>query len=307
MMGLTPARRGAVLIAGGPQGQQGIALIMVLWLVVLLTIVAASFATHSRVETRMAGNLVERQKARLLIQTGFSRALLELMAASSDERWKVDGEIHELQQAQGSLRIAIRNAAGLVDLNRASHDVLYNLFSLLSDDQEIREQLVDALNDWRDGDDLKRLNGAEDDDYAHAGLDYGTVDRDLESVDELGYVIGFDQDSVDRLRPYVTVYSGLNQIDRTYASQELVDILKSGDASLDGQVAQAFDQLDSGLADINELEEGLDGLGKAQSSNYRISIEATTEGGGHAVVDVDVEMGNLRDRPFKVLAWHTRY
>ncbi len=307
MMGLMPVRRGAVLTAGGPQGQQGIALIMVLWLVVLLTIVAASFATHSRVETRMAGNLLERQKARLLIETGFSRALLELMAASSDERWKVDGEIHELQQEQGSLRIAIRNAAGLVDLNRASRDVLYNLFSLLSDDQDTRDRLVDALNDWRDGDDLKRLNGAEDDDYAHAGLDYGTVDRDLESVDELGYVIGFDQDAVDRLRPYVTVYSGLNQIDRTYASQELVDILKSGDASLDGQVAQAFDQLDSGLADINGLEEGLGGLGRAQSSNYRISIEATTEGGGHAVVDVDVEMGNLRGRPFKVLAWHTRY
>jgi general secretion pathway protein K len=229
------------------------------------------------------------------------------MAAGSDERWKFDGEVHELQQEQGRLSIAIRNAAGLVDLNRASRDTLFNLFALLSDEQETREQLVDALNDWRDADDLKRLNGAEDDDYARAGLDYGTVDRDLESVDELGYVIGFDRDAVDRLRPYVTVFSGLSRIDRTYASQDLVDILKSGPASQDdGQVAQAFDQLDSGLADVDGLDAGLDGLGTAQSSNYRISIEATTEAGGHAVVDVDVEMGSQRDRPFKVLAWQIR-
>ncbi len=307
MMGMIPVRGRPAPSASGSPGQQGIALVMVLWLVVLLTIVAASFATHSRVETRMAGNLVERNKARLLIQTGFSRALLELMAASSDERWKDDGEVHELQQEQHRLRIAIRNAAGLVDLNRASHDALYNLFSLLSENRETRERLVDALSDWRDADDARRLNGAEDDEYAHAGLDYGTVDRDLESVDELSYVMGFDQDAVEKLRPYVTVFSGLSRIERAYASQELVDILKSGDASVDGQVAQAFDQLDSGLADIDGLEDGLNSLGNARSANYRISIEAITEGGGRAVVEVDVEMANLPDRPYRILAWHTRY
>ncbi|MEJ2692151.1 MAG: type II secretion system protein GspK [Candidatus Thiodiazotropha sp.] len=289
--------------AGKPRGQRGVALVMVLWLVVLLTLVAASFATHSRVETRMAGNLVERHKARMLIETGLNRALLELMTSGSDRRWQVNGEVHELQQGEGRLRVAIRNGQGLVDLNRASRETLYKLFALIDESPDVRERLVDALGDWRDGDDLKRLNGAEDSDYKLAGLDYGTVDKDLESVDELGYVMGFDRHAVDRLWSYVTVYSGAARINNSYAAQDLIEILTDGEPVIDGQVAAAFEQLDSGLADI----EGTDGLGQTQSLSYRISIEATTGGGARSMVDVDVVPGNLRDRPFKILAWRLRY
>ncbi len=296
-------RRAQLPEQAGMCGQRGIALVMVLWLVVLLTLVAASFATHSRVETRMAGNLVERHKARMLIETGLNRALLELMTVGSDRRWQVNGEVHELQEGEGRLRVAIRNGLGLVDLNRASRDTLFKLFVLIDESPQLREQLLDALGDWRDGDDLKRLNGAEDSDYKLAGLDYGTVGKDLESVDELGYVVGFDRDAVDRLRPYVTVYSGAAQINNSYAAQDLIEILTGGEPAIDGQVAAAFEQLDSGLADI----EGKDGLGQAQSLSYRISIEATTEGGGRSIVDVDVVPSNRRDRPFKILAWHARY
>jgi hypothetical protein len=82
-----------------------------------------------------------------------------------------------------------------------------------------------------------------------------------------------------------------------------IEILTGGEPAIDGQVAAAFEQLDSGLADI----EGKDGLGQAQSLSYRISIEATTEGGGRSIVDVDVVPSNRRDRPFEILAWHARY
>jgi len=290
----------------GARGQRGIALVMVLWLVVLLTIVAASFATHSRTETRMAGNLVERQKARLLIESGFSRAQLELLATTGEERWQFNGEVHEVQGASGTLRIAIRNASGLVDLNRASSDDLLQLFSLIDERPEVRQQLVDALADWRDGDDLRRLNGAEDDDYAHAGLAYGTVDRDLESVDELGYVMGFDRDAVEKLRPYVTVHSGVSRIDSHYADADLVELLNGGAAAFGGQLADAFDQLDSELADISG-EAGAESPGLSRSAAYRISIEATTEGGGRAAVDIDVTPSTQRDTPFTILAWHERF
>ncbi len=293
-------------LQSGLAGQRGIALVMVLWLVVLLTIVAASFATHSRTETRMAGNLVERQKARLLLESGFSRAQLELLSTIGEDRWQFNGEVHELQAGGDRLQIAIRNASGLVDLNRASGDVLFQLFSLVDERPEVRQQLVDTLADWRDGDDLRRLNGAEDDDYARAGLSYGTVDRDLESVDELGYVMGFDRDAVERLRPYVTVHSGMSRVDNNFADADLVELLKGGEAALGGQLADAFDQLDSGLADING-EAGAESPGQGSSNVYRISIEATTEGGGRAVVDIDVTPNNQRDTPFTILAWHERF
>jgi general secretion pathway protein K len=285
--------------------QRGIALIMVLWLIVLLTIVAASFATHSRVETRMAGNLVQREKARLMAQSGLNRALMELMVTKNEQRWRFNGEVHELQALQGSLRIAIRNASGLVDLNRSPRNVLYNLFALISADAEVRAQLLDALEDWRDSDDLRRLKGAEDSDYASAGYAYGTAGRDLESVDELGYVMGFDRDAVNKLRPYVTVYSDLGTVDYNFASDSLVALLK-GDAQADSSVADALSQLDGGLVEFDESN-NLDGLGAALSRSYRISIEAVTAGGARSAIDVDIEMSNQIGKPPTILAWHDAF
>lgn len=285
--------------------QRGIALIMVLWLAVLLTIVAASFATHSRVETRMAGNLVEREKARLMAQSGLNRALMELLVSNAEQRWRFNGEVHALQEQRGNLRIAIRNASGLVDLNRAPREVLYNLFALVSDDDEVREQLVDALQDWRDGDDLRRLKGAEDSDYAAAGYDYGSADRDLESVDELGYVMGFDRDSVNKLRPYVTVYSDMGAVDYNFASETLTALLK-GDAPVGGSITEALGKLDGGLVDIGQ-NDSLNGLAEAPSKSYRISVEAVTAAGARSAIDVDIEMNNRTGKPPTILAWHDAF
>ena len=285
--------------------QKGIALVMVLWLVVLLTIVAASFATHSRVETRMAGNLVERQKARMLIESGLSRAMLELMVNNS-QRWPNNGEVLELQESQGRVRISIRNAAGLVNLNRASRDTLYKLFALITEKPQEREQLVDALADWRDPDDLKRVYGAEDADYAHEGLEYGTVDRDLETVDELSYVMGFNRDAVDSLRSYVTVFSASNQLDERYASDQLLALLKSGEQTQHSNISAAFEQLESDLADLDPADDTGD-LGQGQSDSFRISLEAITDGGARSVVDIDLKANSSREKPFSILAWHARY
>ena len=300
-MNTQPASAGPV----SSSRQGGIALVMVLWLVVLLTIVAASFSTHSRVETRMAGNLVERQKARMLIESGLSRAMLELMGGET-QRWPTNGEVQELQDTQGRVRISIRNAAGLVDLNQASRETLYKLFTLISPLPEERDRLVDALADWKDTDDLKRVNGAEDADYRHEGLDYGTADRDLETIDELSYVMGFDRDAVDAIRAYVTVFSGSSQVDERFAPDSLTELLASGDRPLNNALSAAFDQLESDLADLDDGD-GLDDGGVGSSSSYRISLEAITSGGARLSAEVDIKPDPGRDKPFRILAWHRRY
>ncbi|MCU7846059.1 MAG: general secretion pathway protein GspK [Candidatus Thiodiazotropha sp. (ex Monitilora ramsayi)] len=282
--------------------QDGIALVMVLWLVVLLTIVAASFATHSRVETRMAGNLVERQKARFMAETGFNRAVMELMAAKDEESWNLNGQVYEIQNAQGMLRIAIRSASGLVDLNKASRQILLNTFKMLAENDEDRAQLADALEDWRDSDDLRRLKGAEDTDYASEGYAYGASDRDLESVDELGYVMGFNRDAVEKLRPYVTVHSGQSSVDYQFAAESLTELLKDG-MSLDSGVAEAFDQIDSDLAELEDIDD-FSSPGQASGKNYRISVEALTKGGARSAIHVDIEMKNKNDKPYTILDWH---
>jgi general secretion pathway protein K len=277
----------------------GVALILVLWLVALLTIVAASFSTQSKVESRLAGNGKDALQAKLLAESGFSRAVMELMVNNPQQRWNFNGQVYPLEIAQGELEIAIRNASGLLDLNKASLDQLNRVFVLISDSQEERNALADRLYDWRDADDLRRLNGAEDKDYRAAGYDYVSADKDLTSLEELAYVMGFDAARVNKLRPYVTLNSDSATVDFRFASQQLTALLTSN--GLPGsKLSEALDQMDSELADLDLSQGG----GASQSKVFRIEVNARTKQGGHARIVADVALKNRGKKPYSIHSWY---
>ncbi|MEW8204906.1 MAG: PilX N-terminal domain-containing pilus assembly protein [Candidatus Thiodiazotropha taylori] len=275
---------------------RGVALILVLWMVALLTIIAASFSTQSKVESRLAGNSKAALQAKLLAESGFSRAL---MVISPQQRWNFNGQLYPLQTAQGELEVSIRNASGLLDLNKASSDQLNRLFVLISDDPEERNALVDRLHDWRDADDLRRLNGAEDKDYRAAGYDYATAGKDLTSLEELAYVMGFDAARVNRLRPYVTLNSDTATVDYRFASEQLTALLTSTGQS-GSELTEALNQLDSELADLDLSQGG----GTSQSKVFRIEVNARTKQGGHARIVADVGLKNRGRIPYSIHSWY---
>ncbi|MEW8261884.1 MAG: PilX N-terminal domain-containing pilus assembly protein [Candidatus Thiodiazotropha taylori] len=278
---------------------RGVALILVLWMVALLTIIAASFSTQSKVESRLAGNSKAALQAKLLAESGFSRAVMELMVISPQQRWNFNGQLYPLQTAQGELEVSIRNASGLLDLNKASSDQLNRLFVLISDDPEERNALVDRLHDWRDADDLRRLNGAEDKDYRAAGYDYTTAGKDLTSLEELAYVMGFDAARVNRLRPYVTLNSDTATVDYRFASEQLTALLTSTGQS-GSELTEALNQLDSELADLDLSQGG----GTSQSKVFRIEVNARTKQGGHARIVADVGLKNRGRIPYSIHSWY---
>ncbi|MEW8505134.1 MAG: hypothetical protein AB2598_00390 [Candidatus Thiodiazotropha sp.] len=279
--------------------QHGFALVLVLWLVALLTIVAASFATHSKVESRLTMNAIDALRSRLLAESGVNRAIIELMVSNPEQRWDSDGQVHQLDTEHGGLTISIRNSAGLLDLNKAARDQLVRLFALISDDVHEQEALADRLGDWRDSDDLRRLNGAEDGDYRSAGYPHDTAGRDLASIDELAYVMGFDGAEVGRLRPYVTLYSDTEIVDYRYAPEVLKSLLK-GEQQTPDVLSGVLDHLDSDLADL-ELPES---DGEASASVYRVAVEATTKEGARTRLLVDVDLRSKHDSPYSIRSWH---
>ncbi|MES9991423.1 MAG: PilX N-terminal domain-containing pilus assembly protein [Candidatus Thiodiazotropha sp.] len=279
--------------------QRGFALVLVLWLVALLTIIAASFATHSKVETRLTTNAIDALRSRLLAESGVKRAIVELMVSNPEQRWDSKGLIHQVEMEQGRLSISIRNSSGLLDLNKSSRDQLVKLFALISEDTEEREALADRLSDWRDSDNLRHLNGAEDAEYRSAGYSYDTAGRDLTSIDELAYVMGFDSAKVSRLRPYVTLYSGMDNVDIRYAPDLLKSLLKGERESSDA-LSQALDYIDSDLADLEISESD----GEALASVYRISVEAVTSAGARRQLLVDIDLRSDDGSPYSIRSWH---
>ncbi|MEW8585179.1 MAG: hypothetical protein AB2531_05390, partial [Candidatus Thiodiazotropha sp.] len=214
-------------------------------------------------------------------------------------RWRSNGQVQQIKSDQGELRISIRNSSGLLDLNKTTADQLVNLFALIADDFQEQEALAYRLIDWRDGDDLRHLNGAEDPDYRSAGYAFDTAGRNLASIDELAYVMGFDAAKVDRLRPFVTLYSDTGTVDYNYVSDELRSLLK-------GEL-EAGDMLSGppGYSDIDAEDPEMDeGGGDASASVYRVWVEAVSRQGARTQLLVDIDIRSQDDSPYSIRSWH---
>jgi len=89
-----------------PQAQRGIALVLVLWLTVMLTVIAGSFAYGMRNEALAARNALSWAQARALADGAIHRTAFELLRPKvSPDVWSPDGSIHVWDDA--GARIAV--------------------------------------------------------------------------------------------------------------------------------------------------------------------------------------------------------
>ncbi len=198
--------------------EQGIALMLVLWVITLLTIIAVGLTTTQRTETALAANQVFGATFRAQADAAINFMALNLLtqppvealadkdSMESQGFWLPDGQPRLWRWGEQALEIRVINEASLIDLNMADPGLLMALMKAAGVQEP--ENLVDAILDWRDPDDLHLVNGAEDEQYAAAGLPYGAKDGPFDSVEELGQVMGFDRELYQALAPALTVTSG---------------------------------------------------------------------------------------------------
>ncbi len=95
-----------------PEGRGGIALVAVLWVLVLLSVIAAGFLYETRTETKLARNLVENAKARALADAGVHRAVLALLQPRTEGL--LGPEIENLLKLAPDPGAARRRAEGIL-------------------------------------------------------------------------------------------------------------------------------------------------------------------------------------------------
>lgn len=227
--------------------QQGIALMLVLWVLALLTIIAMGLTATQRTETVLAGNQLDTVRFRAAAEAAVNYAVLNLLAQSSvleedADIWVPDGFARPWYFAGESLEIKVFNEASRIDLNKAPKDLLDALFFATGLPEDDAAALADAIEDWRDANDLTQLNGAEDGDYEDAGRPYGAKDGPFDSVEELQQVLGVSRGIYRMLAPSLTVDSGSPNVNLEFAQtlvQAAVQGISFADAELVQQEAQA--------------------------------------------------------------------
>ena len=197
---------------------RGAALLLVLWLIALLTALIGAFALTARVESLQGRVLVKGAEAQEIARAGVEYALERIADSDPATYWLADGRMYPWNFAGSRVEISIVDETGKVDLNQADVTLLSALIKTVAGDSAPAAQLAAAIVDWRDPDPLTQPGGgAEDPDYAAAGLPYGAKDAPFETVAEVEQVLGMTPGLYALLEPSLTLYSGRPQPDPNYA------------------------------------------------------------------------------------------
>jgi general secretion pathway protein K len=178
--------------------QRGAALLIVLWIFIFLLVVAFDFSASVREEAAAAHRYSDETQGYYLALAGFQRGVYELLQQSAgrdvlgaEKRPDIfDGSWHEETIGDGVFRVRWLDEGGKINVNRADEGTLRRIFTNLGIEEPGRTIIVDSIMDWRDPDNLHRLNGAENEYYRSLTPPYTTRNGPFDTVEDLLWVRG---------------------------------------------------------------------------------------------------------------------
>ncbi len=214
------------------RSETGVILIALLWILVAISAIALSFSRDSHVEVAAARNSRDLTLAYYAARAGIMSAIYQLW----DKRLnppvrgiELPSEPNpiDLGQISGKLgdglyEVEIQDESGKINVNSAPEEQIRQLMEVLGIEKTEADTITDSILDWRDPDNLHRINGAEDDYYQSLERPYRAKNGRLDTVEELllvrgvtpEYFYGYPETAPDGtpqyrygLSRYLTVYS----------------------------------------------------------------------------------------------------
>ncbi len=284
--------------------QKGIALVLVLWVLLLLTIITGSFALMARMDRLEANALLVGTQARLSAEAAINLAALALRDPDELSRMRADGRIYQQEIDGVLLEVSAIDERGKVDINAADELTLANLFIGNGMELDQAELLAAAVLDWRDEDELERVNGAEEDAYFAAGLEIGPANRQFMMTEELLQVIGMQYELYRKIEPGLTTFSRTDQPDPAFAPVEA--LMAMPDITYDEAVNFVAERNSQqpGESLGTELPNGLVVMEQGRGVTYSIKARATMPNGVWEQLQATIRLGGNRDgSPYRVLRW----
>ena len=264
-------------------------LIVALWTLMILAMLVSSMAFDMRIEADIASYIRKRTKAQYLAQAGveWAKVLMTKQVDSGEAgeltmKPKDDEEMVQLahrfqhlgmgisnqrkELGEGAFVLSILPEPRRWNINvlavQAANDegarcILEELLDEAEVPPELYDELLDALLDWIDEDDLHRTNGAESDDPFYTDRGYKVKNAPLETVDELRLIKGWTDAIVyggPSPNPEDPPMLGLAH-KLTVWGDGKISVNDAGDAEL----LAICDMDDIVLQDIKRLRLGLDG------------------------------------------------
>ena len=287
-----------------PRRERGVALVLVLWILLLVTISTGAYTLMARMDQLEAYTVLAGTQARLAAEAGLNLAVLSIRDPDPTARIVPDGRPYEVPFQGTLVEVRVTDERGKIDINSVDELTLARLFNAHGLELDEATYLAAAVLDWRDTDELERPNGAEYDTYMAAGLPVGPGNRQFGMIDELLQVLGMSWDLFKRIEPGITVHSNTGQPDPAYAPMVALMALPDMTEELamnfinERQSRDATDGI--GVA----LPDGRIAMARGRGVTYSIVAKATLPSGAWDQVEATIRLGGSSDGyPFRTLRW----
>lgn len=181
--------------------QRGVALAIVVWFIAGMSLLVAGIVSHARVDTRMAQLHVARAKAAAAGDGAIQLLLAEMVSGRLDTAATLGRGWLGSRYRLGELEVTVRlqPAAGLIDLNHASAEVLAALFAVAAGmapgeaknvaDNVVKWRATKAASAGRGGRKPKTISAPK---------------RSFAAIEDVLRVDGVSRSLLDAVRDYVT-------------------------------------------------------------------------------------------------------
>lgn len=259
------------------RGERGVALLMVLWVFMILGVLALDFARYMRDDAMAAVNFADETRGYYVALAGINTTIFEAQQAREEtnaataaaasggaaaagaepntlddeenqRRVPPDGEWHESTFGEARYAVRMVDEASRIALNKVDDVLLTQIVTTLMQggnrttgltkrDTDVIGDIVDSILDWRDGDNLMRLHGAENEYYLGLKRPYRAKNGWFDSPEELLLVRGvtpalyYGGGDLPGLRDIFSVYSRSPSVNVRTAPPAVLQVLLGLDAA----------------------------------------------------------------------------
>lgn len=253
-------------MGGGIKNRQesgGFALVVVILVMLITSFLASQLIMQVRTDLKISANQQQRVVGRMLAEGGVNLAVFRLLdkpgvgfAEKLGGEIFLHGKTYETSLPTGKIEYYATDESGKIDLNRTNIDLLKKFLEYHGLGEEGVAVVIDSLLDWRDSDDLHRINGAEKSYYE--GLDNPYIPRNGKIEDPAEFFLIRGTESLrGRFDPAAvfTVNNNSGKININNLSPDMLTFLVGGDVERGQKYREAQDLAENGRVTRGMMQE----------------------------------------------------
>jgi len=279
----------------------GFVLIAVLWMLAALATLASIYSAYAIQTAGAAHILDDRVQAEESVRSGIEMTVYRLLSAPEQER-PSQGRF-TLRVGRTGVAVRFRSEAARIDLNAAPPELLAGLFAATGIESAQAKAYADRVVAWRAKPDSSG-GGNEANLYASSGSPYPPRQAPFDNALELSLVHGLPAPVVERVLPFVTVFSGRPEIDVATADRIVLTALPGMTPEILGAVLKAR------AAPQGDPKTLLSLLGPAKSramvgasKAVRSAVDVEFDNGRRVRAEVVFRLKDGEGEPYDILSW----